>query len=174
MSHDHPVDPIDALAQQVQKLQQEVSVCRDRLTQSDQTMLQILEVLRKSESAFQVRVTKALASVFGSMAHELDHAVQSHSTPVRTMNIKVISAEEATTILHAIYVTRTGEQYDFSLASSPERIVNEGTEGIVAKMKELGLLETDGSMYIQVEVQTDIQQDYPEGAPIDGSAEQQG
>lgn len=165
-----PIEPIDALAQQVQKLEQEIAKLRERSVQSDQTLLQVLEVLRKSEAAFQVRVTKALASVFGSMAHELEHAAQAHTLPIRTMNITVISAEEAATITHAIYVTRTGEQYDFSLASSPERVVNEGTEGIVSKMKELGLLETDGSLYIKVEIQTE----HPQGAPTDGSAEQQG
>lgn len=149
-----PIDPLDALAQRLQQLEEKVSAQVQRAERAEKSLLQMTEILRKSESAFQIRVTKALANVFGSMAHSLEHAVQQHTLPKREMNILVISEEEAKANPYAIYVKRVGDQLDFSLASNPEHIQNEGTEPIAAKMKELGLLETDGWMYIRVEVET--------------------
>lgn len=129
-----PNSPFDILAQDVARMKQDVAAVVKRSNELDVTILKILKTFKIGEEAFELRVARVLHNVMSGMVHQLEHSIESTAEGIaqleRGFDIYPVDGVTVKENDKTVLVTRLVEGgYNYSLASDPETVINEGTEG---------------------------------------------
>lgn len=128
-----PNSPLDVIAQDVARMKQDVAAVVKRCNELDVTILKILKTFKIGEEAFELRVARVLHNVMSGMVHQLEHSIESTAEGIaqleRGFDIYPVDGVTVKENEKTVLVVRTPEGgYNYSLASDPETVVNEGTE----------------------------------------------
>lgn len=129
-------DPIDVLTIRLEKQSRELDLLKDRVSQLEKGIEEILKVMKRGEDLFELRSSRVLFNVLSGLTHSLEHSIEAAQDSLRLesqgFDIQVVDGENVKEGPHTILVTHLGEgRYDFAAASAPEVILNENTEPFV-------------------------------------------
>jgi hypothetical protein len=132
-----PNSQLDVLAQDVSKMKQDVAAVVKRCNELDVTILKILKTFKIGEESFELRVARVLHNVMSGMVHQLEHSIETTAEGIaqleRGFDIYPVDGTTVKENEKTVLVTRLVEGgYNYSLASDPETIINEGTEAFSA------------------------------------------
>lgn len=141
MNDQLPGSPGDQTIIDLHTIKRSLMKIEQRMNDFDQTILKILQLFKRGEDAFDVRVSRVLSNSFKGIAHNLDHAVENYARSIaqleRGFDIYVVDGETVKETEKTIVVTKLDDgKYNFALASDPETYLNEGTEPFVVWFNE--------------------------------------
>lgn len=129
----------DKLATDVCQLKQNNTLLTKRVSELESTILKILDTFKRSETTFELRVSRVLHQVLHGVTHELEHGIENavRSLTVEEQGFDIYPVDNITVLENdkTILVTLKDDGYDFSLAVDPTTIMNEGTEPFVEWFK---------------------------------------
>lgn len=123
---------IDDLAIKIENLTRYNEQLEQRSTSQDGIIKAILETMKKGEDLFELRVSRVLHGLMKGLTHQLEHSIEHAQDELRLeqqgFNIMVVDGVKVKEGPQTILVTKTETGYDYSPASAPENVQNEGTE----------------------------------------------
>ncbi len=133
MTDQTPGSPADLATIDLHTIKMGQIKLEQRMQALDATILKILQLFKRGEEAFEVRVSRVLSNAFKGIAHDLDHSIEDYSKAIsqleRGFDIYLVDGETVKENEKTIQVTKREDGgFDFALASDPETLLNEGTE----------------------------------------------
>lgn len=127
----NPNSQLDVIAQDVSQLKQDVAQLTRRLKDFDVTILKILQTFKRGEEAFELRVARVLRNTLGGIVDNLDQSINAHAEAIsqleRGFDIYPVDGETVKENAQTILVRKRDDgEYDYSKASDPDTIINEG------------------------------------------------
>lgn len=141
MTDQAPNAPLDLLARDVSILKTELSKINKRLDEMDSFTLKILHTLKRGEESFDLRVARAQYNLYSGLAHSIEHSIDDFTERLKSrqrgFDVEVVDGKTVLENADTIQVAKNAEGgYDYSPASRPDEISNEGTEAFTHYFNE--------------------------------------
>lgn len=128
-----PDSQFDQLTKKVNTLEIGLSKANETISNMGSAILRTLEGIKKQNESEDLRISEVLHRVLSSVVHELGHSIdktrEQLSQLERGFDIFPVDGHNVQENDKTVLVRRTSETtYDYSMAATPETVVNEGTE----------------------------------------------
>lgn len=135
-----PDSAFDQLVQKFNDLQLEHNQLKQRADVNDRVIKQLLNILKKGEETFDLRVGRVLHNCFNGLAHNLEVSLRGLTAELQAAEkglfVDVVDGQNIKENADTIIVRKTETGFDYSRVTTPHVVENDGTEAISVYLVE--------------------------------------